>query len=58
VLAIAGAVMMELRVFQEAVLLHPGVSLMVGLLINLAVGNYTGIRLSEVERFKKAIRKK
>jgi hypothetical protein len=56
VLAITGAVMMDLRVFQEAVLLHPGVSLVTGLLINLAVGNYTGIRLSEVERFKKAIR--
>jgi hypothetical protein len=58
VLAIVGAVMMEWRVFQEAVLLHPGISLTVGLLINLVVGNYTGIRLSEIKRFKKAIRNK
>lgn len=58
VLAIVGAVMMGWRAFQEAVLLHPGISLIVGLLINLAVGNYTGIRLSEIERFKKAIRTK
>lgn len=58
ILAIAGAIMMKLRVFQEAVLLHPGISLSIGLLINLAVGNYTGIRLSEIERFKKAIRTK
>lgn len=58
VLAIVGAGMMEWRTFQETVLLHPGVSLGVGLLVNLVVGNYTGIRLLEIERFKKAIRRK
>lgn len=58
VLAMVGAVVMGLRVFQEAVLLHPGISLTAGLVINLAVGNYTGIRLSEISRFKKAIRQK
>lgn len=58
VLAMVGAAVMGLRTVQEAVLLHPGISLTVGLVINLAVGNYTGIRLSEIGRFKKAIRLK
>lgn len=56
VLAMVGATVMRLRGVQEVVLLHPGISLMAGLIINLAVGNYTGIRLSEISRFKKAIR--
>lgn len=58
VLAIVGAVVMGLRPVSETVLLHPGISLLIGLVVNLAVGNYTGIRLSEISRFKKAIRKK
>jgi hypothetical protein len=58
VLAIVGAAIMGLRTVSEAVLLHPGISLTAGILINLAVGNYTGIRLSEIGRFKKAIRLK
>ncbi len=58
VLAISGAIMMEWRIFQEAVLLHPGISLILVMTINLIVGNYTGIRLSEISRFKTAIRKK
>jgi hypothetical protein len=56
VLAIVGAIVMGLKIVQETVLLHPGISLTVGLAANLAVGNYTGIRLSEISRFKKAIR--
>jgi len=58
VLAIVGAVVMGLRPVSETVLLHPGISLLIGLAVNLAVGNYTGIRLSEISRFKKAIRTK
>ena len=58
VLAMVGAIVMGLRGVQETVLLHPGISLTVGILLNLAVGNYTGIRLSEIGRFKKAIRTK
>jgi hypothetical protein len=58
VLAMAGATVMRLRGFQELVLLHPGISLMIGVIINLGVGNYAGIRLTEIGRFKKAIRVK
>jgi len=58
VLATVGAIAMNIRLVQEMVLLHPGMSLGVGLLVNIIVGNYTGMRLSEIARFKKAIRKK
>ena len=58
VLAMVGAVVMGMRVVSETVLLHPGISLAVGFLINLLVGNYAGMRLSEIGRFKKAIRLK
>ena len=56
ILAMVGAAVMGMRVVSETVLLHPGISLATGLLINLLVGNYAGIRLSEIGRFKKAIR--
>lgn len=56
-LAIAGAIIMDVRQVQEMVLLYPELFLFVGVLINFAVGNYTGMRLSEIGRFKKAIRK-
>jgi len=58
VLAMVGAAVMRLRGVQETVLLHPGISLAAGLIVNLTVGNYTGIRWSEIGRFKKAIRQK
>ena len=58
ILAIVGAVMMRVRPIQEMVLLHPGTSLLIGLVVNLLVGSYTGIRLSEISRFKNAIRSK
>lgn len=56
-LAILGAVIMDIREVQEMVLLYPEMFLFAGILINFAVGNYTGIRLSEIGRFRKAIRK-
>lgn len=58
VLAIFGAATMRMRPIQESVLLHPGISLIIGLVVNLVVGSYTGIRLSEISRFKNAIRAK
>lgn len=58
VLAIVGALMMSVRQVQETVLLYPEWCMIAGLVINFAVGNYTGIRLTEIGRFKKAIRKK
>lgn len=58
VLAIVGAATMNISRVQEIVLLNPEISLFLGLIINLIVGNYTGMRLVEIRRFKKAIRKK
>lgn len=58
ILAGVGAGMMSVRAVQEAVLSYPELCLFTGLLVNLLVGNYSGIRLSEIKRFRKAIRKK
>lgn len=58
ILAVVGAVTMQVRQVQELVLLHPGISLTLGLVINMIVGNYSGIRWSEISRFRKAIRVK
>jgi len=56
ILAISGAVMMSIRRVQETVLLYPEVMILLVLGINLWVGSYSGIRLLEIGRFKKAIR--
>lgn len=58
ILAGVGAGMMSVRTVQEVVLSYPELCLSTGLLVNLLVGNYSGIRLSEIKRFGKAIRKK
>ena len=58
VLAIIGAVTMKIPEVQRMVILYPEGVILLVLVVNLAVGNYTGIRFSEVRRFKKAIRKK
>lgn len=58
VLAAVGAGMMSVRSVQDVVLSYPELCLFTGLLVNLLVGNYSGIRLSEIKRFGKAIRKK
>ena len=55
-LAICGALMMNIRTVQEMVLLNPEIVILLVLVINIWVGNYSGIRLSELSRFKKAIR--
>lgn len=57
-LAILGSVAMEWQGVAEVVLRYPWVVMAVTVVINLMVGNYTGIRLTEIKRFKKAIRKK
>jgi hypothetical protein len=57
-LAILGSAAMEWRGVAEVVLRYPGIVILATVVINLAVGNYTGIRLSEIKRFRKAIRKK
>jgi hypothetical protein len=58
ILAIIGAGVMSVTDVQKSVLHFPELYLGLGLIINFVVGNYTGIRLSEISRFKKAIRKK
>lgn len=58
ILAIIGAGVMSINDVQKTVLNFPELFLVLGLIINFTVGNYTGIRLSEISRFKKAIRKK
>jgi hypothetical protein len=58
VLAIIGAMAMNFSLVQETVLKYPDAMIVVVLVINLLVGNYTGIRWSEIGRFKKGIRNK
>lgn len=57
VLAGVGAGIMSVKTVQELVLTYPEVCLLLGLVVSFWVGNYSGIRLSEIKRFKKAIRK-
>jgi uncharacterized membrane protein len=56
ILAIVGAVVMNFAWVQAIVLKYPDLVVVLVLVTNLLVGNYTGIRLSEIKRFKKAIR--
>ena len=58
VLAGIGAGVMSIEGVREIALQYPEFCLGLGLLVNFVVGNYTGIRLSEIKRFGKAIRKK
>lgn len=55
-LSIVGAMIMDISLVQEKVLLYPEVSILIVLFVNLWVGSYKGIRLSEFKRFRKAIR--
>lgn len=56
ILAVVGALVMNVRQVQEWVLMYPEVVVLATILINIGVGNYTGIRLAELGRFRKAIR--
>ena len=56
ILAIIGAILMNFDWIQGVVLKYPGWLIILVLVINLLVGNYSGIRLSEIKRFRKAIR--
>ena len=58
VLSIVGALVTSIRWIQELVLLYPEMVILLTVVINILVGNYTGIRLSELNRFKNAIRVK
>lgn len=58
VLSITGAIAMSVTSIQSFVLFHPELVILLVLAVNLMVGNYTGIRMMEINRFKKAIREK
>lgn len=58
VLALAGAMVMSLGSIQNLVLKYPELIILIVLVSNLIIGNYSGIRLTEITRFKGAIRQK
>ena len=58
ILAIIGAMTMNFGFVQKIVLEYPDGIIALVLVVNLLIGNYTGIRWSEIGRFKKAIRDK
>lgn len=55
-LAVAGALIMKIGVIREWVLMYPDLAVVLVVVINVAVGNYTGIRLTEIGRFRGAVR--
>ncbi len=57
-LSIAGALIMNFNLIQDLVLKYPGSIILIVLVSNLMIGNYSGIRLTEIKRFKGAIRDK
>ena len=58
VLAISGAILMNFNSVQSLVLRYPELVILIVLVTNLLIGNYSGIRLTEIKRFKGAIREK
>ena len=58
ILAIIGAMTMNFGFIQRIVMEYPDGVIALVLIVNLLIGNYTGIRWSEIGRFKKAIREK
>ena len=58
ILAITGAGVMNFSMVQQVVLKYPDAMIAAVLVVNLLVGNYTGIRWSEIGRFKNGIRDK
>ncbi|MDD4135973.1 MAG: 7TM domain-containing protein [Candidatus Shapirobacteria bacterium] len=58
VLALAGAMIMSLGSIQNLVLKYPELIILIVLVSNLVIGNYSGIRLTEITRFKGAVRDK
>jgi len=58
ILAMGGAMVMNFDVVQNFVLRFPELEILLVLVANLMIGNYSGIRLTEIKRFKGAIRDK
>lgn len=57
-LAISGAVVMSVGSLQSWVVNNADLTVLLVIVINIMVGNYRGIRLLEIGRFSKGIRKK
>jgi len=58
ILAIFGAIVLKTNGVQHLVLSYPELTILIVVVVNILVGNYKGIRLTEIKRFKNAIRKK
>lgn len=58
VLAVVGAMMMGVRGVEGMVLKRAEIVILIVVIINVLVGRYGGIRLTEIKRFKGAIRRK
>lgn len=56
-LAIMGAGIMSINGFKTWVLVNSDITILLILIANVVIGNYKGMRLTEIGRFKKAIRK-
>ncbi len=57
-LASIGTVAMRIQAIQDLVLRYPGWVILLVIVVNVAVGSYSGIRMTEIKRFKGAIRNK
>lgn len=57
-LAILGAGLMGIREIQRLVMANPELVVLIVVAVNLVVGSYRGIRLTEIKRFGMAIREK
>ena len=57
VLAIIGAEVMSIAGIQNWVLAHPYLTILLIVIANIIIGNYRGMRLIEIGRFGKAIRR-
>jgi hypothetical protein len=55
VLAVMSALFVRTQFVQDFVILHPEITILAVLLIDLAVGKYTGLRVTEYLRFKSII---
>ena len=56
-LASLGAGMMNISIIQSWVLSNPDITVLSIIIANIVIGSYRGIRLTEIGRFSKAIRK-
>ena len=52
VLAIGSALFMRMSLVQETVILHPEITIVGVAILDIAVGRYTGLRITEFFRFK------